>query len=50
MAISIAKTIMALGIMVFATLKAIREVWFTGAVIPGIDFDSRIFFSIAAKR
>jgi uncharacterized membrane protein len=36
MAISIVWTISALGIMVFATLKAIREVWFTGAVLLGI--------------
>ena len=36
MAISIVWTISALGIMVFATLKAVREVWFTGAVLLGI--------------
>jgi uncharacterized membrane protein len=36
MAISIVWTLTALGIMVFATLKAIREVWFAGAVLLGI--------------
>jgi len=36
MAISIVWTLTALGIMVFASLKAIREVWFAGAVLLGI--------------